>query len=31
MRCPDTKACYKACVDNKGTVSMCPKAEWKAK
>jgi len=24
LRCPDTKACYKACVDNKGTIAMCP-------
>jgi hypothetical protein len=31
LRCPDKKACYKSCVDNKGTVSMCPKAEVKAK
>jgi hypothetical protein len=31
LKCPDTKACYKACVDNKGTVSMCPRVEGKAK
>ena len=31
LRCPDHKACYKSCVDNKGSLSMCPKAEGKAK
>ena len=31
LSCPDKKACYKACVDNKGTVSMCPKLEVKGK
>ncbi len=31
LRCPDAEACNKACVDNKGTVTMCPKVEEKAK
>lgn len=31
MRCPDTKACYNACVENKGTVAMCPRAPEKGK
>ncbi|MDB5810581.1 MAG: hypothetical protein JWN94_2703 [Betaproteobacteria bacterium] len=31
LRCPDKKACYKSCVDNKGTVSMCFKTEGKGK
>ena len=31
LKCPDTKGCYKACVENKGTVSMCPRVEGKAK
>ncbi len=31
LKCSDAKACYKACVDNKGTVSMCPRVEGKAK
>ena len=29
MKCPDTKVCYNACVENKGTLSMCPRAEGK--
>ena len=31
MKCPDTKACYNACVENKGTITMCPRAPEKAK
>ncbi len=31
LRCPDRDACYKSCVDNKGTVTICPKAEGKTK
>ena len=31
LHCPDRDACYKSCVENKGTVAMCPKAEVKAK
>ena len=31
MKCPDTKACYKACVENKGTIAMCPGVPGKAK
>ena len=31
MKCPDTKACYKACVENKGTIAMCPGVPAKAK
>lgn len=31
LRCLDKKVCYKACVENKGTVSMCPRSEGKAK
>jgi len=31
LACPDRDACYKACVENKGTITMCPKAEGKAK
>lgn len=31
LRCQDAKACYKSCVDNRGTVAMCPKAEPKTK
>lgn len=27
MKCPDTKVCYNACVENKGTLSMCPRAQ----
>ena len=29
MKCPDTKVRYNACVENKGTLSMCPRAEGK--
>ncbi len=31
LKCPDTKACYNACVENKGTIPMCPRAPEKAK
>lgn len=31
LRCPDKKACYKACVDNKGTIAMCPGVQGKGK
>ena len=31
LRCPGRDACYKACVENKGTVSMCPKVEQQGK
>lgn len=31
LRCPNRDACYKSCVENKGTVSMCPGAERKGK
>jgi len=31
MKCPDTKACYNACVENKGTIAMCPRAPEKTK
>jgi hypothetical protein len=31
LHCPSRDACYKACVENKGTVSMCPKVEQKGK
>ncbi len=31
LKCPDKDACYKSCVDNKGTVSMCPRTDLKAK
>ena len=26
LRCPDQNACNKACIENKGTVAMCPRA-----
>lgn len=29
MKCSDAKVCYNACVENKGTLSMCPRAEGK--
>ena len=31
LRCPDLDACGKACNDNKGTISMCPKVEGAGK
>jgi len=31
LRCPDQNACNKACIENKGTVAMCPRVEEKAK
>ena len=31
LKCPDKKACYKSCVENKGTVSMCYKTDGKDK
>ena len=31
LHCPSRDACYKSCVENKGTVSMCPGAERKVK
>ena len=31
LHCPDRDACYKSCVENKGTVSMCPGVQGKAK
>jgi hypothetical protein len=31
LRCPNRDACYKACVENKGTVLMCPKVEQPGK
>ena len=31
LRCPDRDACYKSCVENKGTIAMCPSAMGKAK
>jgi hypothetical protein len=27
MRCPDQNSCNKWCNENKGTLTMCPKAE----
>jgi hypothetical protein len=31
LRCPDQSACNKACIENKGTLTFCPKAQEKAK
>jgi len=31
LKCTDQKACYRACVENKGTVSFCPGVQGKAK
>ena len=31
LRCPDKKACNKFCIETKGSITMCPKAEEKAK
>jgi hypothetical protein len=31
MRCPDQAACANACKENKGTMSMCPRAAEKGK
>jgi len=31
LRCPDKKACNKWCIETKGSISMCPKVEEKAK
>ena len=31
LRCPDQNACNKLCNENKGTVTICPKAETEKK
>ena len=31
LRCQDKNACNKACIENKGTVMMCPRVDEKAK
>lgn len=31
LKCSDKKICYNACVENKGTVSMCPAVQGKGK
>ena len=31
MKCNDKKICYNACVENKGTIGMCPGAQGKTK
>lgn len=31
LKCADKKICYNACVENKGTVSMCPGVQGKNK
>ena len=31
LRCSDKKACNKSCLENKGSISMCPKVPEAAK